>query len=158
MELICKIVKNTEFKEFLQDSKKHFCTRFCNFSFFRGIIPNWLTINVSTKKVWNIVGCPSNVGKQVMLNIAYTRCQRNKRNSVFWLAKMTLCVMTLRNFQPFVAPNVNSDGPTNGLLKGQSVFTKIYVLDICPCITEVLLPISKKMSLTIITYYFNDGR
>ena len=28
---------------------------------------------------------------------------------------MTLCVMTLRKYPPFVGPNVISDGPTNGL-------------------------------------------
>jgi len=33
---------------------------------------------------------------------------------VFSLAQMTLCVMTLRNFPPFVGPNVISDVPQTG--------------------------------------------
>jgi len=71
--------------------------------------------NVSTERLkW----CPvlwQMRGKNVMSNIACARCQRYTNDSVFWLAQMTLCIVTSRNFPPFVEPNVKSDGPTSGL-------------------------------------------
>jgi len=55
----------------------------------------------------------TNAGKHVTSKTACACSQRNKNDLVFWLAHMT-CVMTLRNFPPFVKPNVISYGPTNG--------------------------------------------
>ena len=37
-------------------------------------------------------------------------------HSVFILAQMMMCIMTLHNFPPFVGSNVISDGATNELL------------------------------------------
>jgi len=56
---------------------------------------------------------PTNVGKHVTSNIAGARSQRNTKDSVFCLAQMALCVMTLSNFLHFVGANVISNGPTN---------------------------------------------
>jgi len=48
-----------------------------------------------------------------MSNIACACCQ--PWDSVFRLAQIMLCIMTLHNFPPFVGPNVISNGPTNRL-------------------------------------------
>jgi len=50
-----------------------------------------------------------------MLNITCKRSELYIENSVFWWAQMTLCVMPLRNFPPYIGPYVNSCGPTFGL-------------------------------------------
>jgi len=43
-----------------------------------------------------------NVEKDVTSNVACARSQWYMKDSVFWLAQMTLCVVMLRNFPPFV--------------------------------------------------------
>ena len=45
-----------------------------------------------------------------MLNIACARSQRNTKETVFWLAQMRLCVMTLRNVTPFFDKTFIPDG------------------------------------------------
>ena len=42
-------------------------------------------------------------------------CMQSELYSVFRSAQMTLCVMPLRNFPPYIWPYVNSCGPTFGL-------------------------------------------
>jgi len=58
---------------------------------------------------------PTNAGKHVTSNTAGARSQRYTKYSVIWLAKMALRLMMLRNFPPYVGPNVISYGPSNGL-------------------------------------------
>ena len=41
--------------------------------------------------------------------------QQNTKYPVFWLAQITLCVMTLHSVLPCLGPNVISDGLTNRL-------------------------------------------
>jgi len=53
---------------------------------------------------------PTNAGKHVMSNITFVRYTKD---SVFWLAQMTLRIMTFRNFPPCAETNIISDGPTN---------------------------------------------
>ena len=60
---------------------------------------------------------PTNAGKHVTSNIASARSQRYTTDSVFRLAQTTLCVMTIRNFPPFVgASDVISSVLTIGYL------------------------------------------
>ena len=44
---------------------------------------------------------PTNAGTHVTSNDACGHCQRYTDNSVFWLVRITLSVITLRNFPPF---------------------------------------------------------
>ena len=59
---------------------------------------------------------PTNAGKHVWLNIACACSPQNTKDTVFWLAQMTLCITALSNFRHFVKSNIFSGGSTNGLL------------------------------------------
>ena len=51
----------------------------------------------------------TNEGKHVTLNFACALSQRYTTDSVFELAQMMMCVMTLHYFPPSVRPNISSD-------------------------------------------------
>jgi len=63
-------------------------------------------------------------------NSASLCSQRYTKDSVFWLAKMMLYIMMLRNLPPFVEPNIISNAPTNRLsicqLKPRLTFSLVY--------------------------------
>jgi len=67
------------------------------------------------------------------------RSQQYTKDSIFRLAQMTLCVITLDKFPPFVRPNVISDGPTNGFsihqffLMGQVCHSATNMNDMSQC-------------------------
>jgi len=48
---------------------------------------------------------PTKAGKHVLSNVACVRYQWYTNDPVFWLAQLMLCIMTGRNFPPFVGPN-----------------------------------------------------
>jgi len=50
-----------------------------------------------------------NAGKHCTSNVAWVHSQPCTKDSVFWLAQMVLCLMTLHYFPAFVGPNVISD-------------------------------------------------
>jgi len=56
-----------------------------------------------------------NMGKHVRPANACARSYWYTKDSVFWLAQMTLWHYNVGNFPPFVRPNIISNGPTNGL-------------------------------------------
>jgi len=58
---------------------------------------------------------PTNAEKQDVSNSECAYCQRNTNDLTILLAQMTLCIMMLRNFPPFIRPSLISDGPTNGM-------------------------------------------
>jgi len=57
----------------------------------------------------------TNAGKSIMPNNACARCQQNTKDSVFWLAQILLCIMTLSDIPHFIEPNVISDDLENKL-------------------------------------------
>jgi len=57
---------------------------------------------------------PTNKGEHVTSNVA---CD----------VKMTLCIMTLCNFLPFLGQNVISDGPTNGLSNVNTLIDDLFL-------------------------------
>jgi len=60
-------------------------------------------------------GASISVGKHATSNFACACSQRYTKDSVIWLAQMTLCVVMLCKFPPFVEPDVILDGLTNRL-------------------------------------------
>ena len=58
---------------------------------------------------------PTNAGTNVNQTMHLSHHNRYTKYLVFWLAKMTLCIMRLCNFPPFLRPNIISNDPTNGL-------------------------------------------
>jgi len=71
---------------------------------------------------------PTNAGKHVTPNIACVRSQRYAKGSVLQFAHITLCIITLRNIQLFVRPNVIPDGHTNPLSIHQSPLRAFWAL------------------------------
>jgi len=69
----------------------------------------------------------TNAGKHVTPNMTCVHSQGNTKDSIFRLAQGMLCVKMLRNFWPFVGPNVISDGSTNRLSIRQ--FNQYYTLN-----------------------------
>ena len=69
-------------------------------------------------------GALTNPGKLVMSNIACVHTPWFTKNSVFWLAQMTLCIMALHNFLRFIGPNTISGDLTYRLWIGQFMFCK----------------------------------
>ena len=67
------------------------------------------------QNTWNGVQCSDKYGKASYVKHCMCAWPAIHRKFFFWLAQMTLCVMTLCNFPPFIRPNVISGGPTNGL-------------------------------------------
>jgi len=72
---------------------------------------------------------PTSSGKHITSNIACGRSQWNTKYPVFWLAQMTLCVVMLYNFPPFVRLNVILVGLTDCLSILQLV-VRFYLISI----------------------------
>jgi len=75
----------------------------------------WILLILLTywQNTWNVIWSSDKCGKACVVKHCMCQRQQNSRDSVFWLALIMLCVMTLHNFPPFVGPNVISDNPTN---------------------------------------------
>jgi len=71
----------------------------------------------------------TNVEKHVTSQVAFAHGQGYTKDSVFWLAQITLCIMMSSNFSPFLGANFVSDALTNRLLIRQyySLQTIVYI-------------------------------
>jgi len=54
--------------------------------------------------------------ESVLRKTLHVRSWLNTKDTVFWLAQIMMCILTLSKFPHFVEWKVISDGPTNGML------------------------------------------
>jgi len=67
------------------------------------------------QSAWNDVQCYDKCLKASCVKHCMCALPGHTKDSVFLLAQMTLCLITLCNFPPFLGPNTISDGPTDEL-------------------------------------------